>query len=301
MRQRALKFASSYELGVSATERLIAVLGRNVTVADVAARTIRKRWHPLSHPSSCAFSQDERTLAVKSTWGEFVLHDLSAGLDLARVRPKTQDEGSPIAFSPCGQYLIDGSWGGFIRVRRTEDLIVVREFWFEREMIKDLSTSMDGGLLLFLHQPIVPAGAQRGPQPYLTLWKWPMEDPAVVIPSGLDNVYAASLSPGGREIAIQGFSLEVGCVEVRLVTVGGEQIAACPLDLGGTGPSTRWSRDESLIGVVAKGEFRILSAPTLNLLTTITDPYPSDLAFISNNREVVLAGWEGGRVVHLHH
>jgi WD40 repeat protein len=296
MASPSLKLPASYTVCVSPQQRLVVALGRNVVVVDLVARKRIASWHVLSHPSHAAFSADESLLAVKSTWGEVVVVDTTTGTVLARSRPKTQDEGASIHFSPCGKFLIDGSWSGKIRVRQVSDLAVVQEFTFNGEMISSTSTSSDAKLWLFSHQPKTTLGAQRGAAPYLTLWNWPLREPKARVPTGFDNLYAAQLAPSKRHVAVVGNCEASKAEELRLITLSGEVVAVAAVLIGGTGSSTRWSRDSKFVGIVGAREFRVFAAPTLELVASISEEYPSDLAFISNSAEIVLGSWKSGRV-----
>jgi hypothetical protein len=284
---------------VSPQERFVVALGRNVVLADLVTRKRIASWHPLSHPSDVAFSPDEGLIAVKSTWGEVVVLDVATGAVRARTRPKAQDEGASIHFSPCGNFLVDGSWSGKIRVRQVSDLAVVEEYAFNGEMISATSTTADADLWLFGHKPTTPTGAQRGAPPYLTAWAWPFREPERKVAGGFINLYAAQLAPSGKYIATAGYSHSTKAVELRLLSLSGDVIASTIISAGGTGSSTRWSRDSKLIGAVVAKEFRVFTVPALGPVASFPAQYPSDLAFINNGAEVLLGDWSGGRVVPL--
>lgn len=297
MASPSLELPSSYKVCVSPQERFVAALGRNVVVADLVTRKRIASLHVVSHPSHVAFSPDERLLAVKSTSGEVVIVDPSTGTERARSRPKTRDEGAPIHFSPCGNFLIDGSWSGEIRLRQVTDLAVVEEYTFDGDMITEVSTSAGSDLWLFGHTPKTPTGAQRAARPYLTVWTWPFREPKSKIPSGFDNLHAAQLAPSKQHIAAVGYSQANQSDELRLITLSGHVVASAVVSVGGTGSSTRWSRDSKLIGTIVAREFRIFAAPKLDIVASVADEYPSDIAFIGDNAEVLLGSWNCGRVV----
>jgi len=295
----SLNLPSSYQVCVSPRGRLVATLGRNVSVADLMRRQRIASWHLLSHPSHIAFSPDERLLAVKSTWGEIVVADVATGAEHARNRPKVRDEGASLHFSCCGQFLIDGSWSGKIRVRQVTDLTVVEEYTFNGEMISDASASADGSVWLFGHQPKTPNDAQRPAHPYLTVWSWPFREPERKLPCGFDNLYAAQLAPSKEYIAAVGSSKAGKAAELRILSLAGHIIAATDISVGGTGSSTRWSRNSKLVGAVTAREFRVFAVPTLDSVASIAEEYPSDMAFICNDTELLLGSWSGGRIAPL--
>lgn len=296
MAMATLKLPTTYTVCVSPRERLLAALGRSVVVANIESRKRIGSWRALSHPSEAAFSPDESLLAVKSTWGEVVVIEPETGVERARWRPKKQDEGSSIHFSRCGGYLVDGCWSGHIRLRQVNSMEVVSEFTYQGQMIQDISKSANGGLWLVAHVPKTPVGAQRGDQAYLTLWSWPLRSPERRIELGVDSLYAAELAPSEEYIGVVGYSNATKRTELRVLSLDGKVLSALAVETGGTGCSLRWSPDSRLIGVVIAGAFQVFQVPELTALESISDQYPSDLAFIRGGAEVILGTWSGGRI-----
>jgi hypothetical protein len=296
---RALKLPSSYTVCISPKERFVAALGRNVALADIKARRRLSSWHLLSHPADAAFSPDESLLAVKSTWGEMVVVETNGGAEVSRHRPKQQDEGSPLHFSPCGRFLVDGSWSGEIRVRRVEDLAVVDAFVFEGEMITCVSASADAKGWLVAHKPTYSVDDPQDRKPYLTLWEWPLHTPKCKFTRGTEGLDDAALSPAGDCIAVRGYSRDSDARELRLLSLGGDVIASSAVTSGGTGSNTRWSSDSRFVGTVGDGQFHVFSAPNLDPVVSIDAQYASDLAFINGGTEVFLGTWNEGRIIPL--
>ena len=255
--------------------------------------------HPLSHPSDADFSPDDRQLVVKSTWGEIALLDTRSGEKLAAFRPKRQDEGTSILFAPDGYSLVDGSWSGEIRVRKISDLPTVKAFAFNGEMISAVSRNEVGDLWLFGHTTKTLPDPSPTPRPYLTLWQWPLRGPMTRIDVGLRIMNAAALSPDGSCIAVVGHCDSENGKVLRLLSTDGVLLASTVITSGGTGSSTRWSSDSKLVGTVSKGEFRIYSAPDLQLYAAYPEEYPADLAFLGSGNEIVLGSWSAGRTAAL--
>jgi hypothetical protein len=298
-KSRALKLPASYSLCVSSRERFLASLGRNVVVADLASRKRLHSTHPLSHPSTADFSPDEGLLAVKSTWGEIALIESASGRKLASYRPSCQEEGAQIRFSADGQFLVDGSWSGEIRVRRVSDLATTEAFAFRGEMIEAVSRDSSGETWLFAHVPKYESDVAKPAPPYLSLWQWPLSSIRQRLEVSLETIDAAALSPSAQYIAVVGRCAVQRIKLIQMLSPSGELLAASPVAGGGTGSSTRWSADSGMVGTVAKGKFVVYSAPDLRLLTAIDEEFPSDLAFIGGGGEVVLGSWSRGRIVAL--
>lgn len=299
MAARTLKLPSSYDVRASASERLVAAIGRNVVVADLRAR--RRLWsaHPLSHPSSADFSSDDGFLAVKSTWGEVALLSCETGEKLVSTRPRVQDEGSAIRFAATDQFIVDGSWSGNILVRQITDLSVIECFHYEDEMIGAVSSDANRKVWLFAHKPKAVSNSSEPRRPYITIWDWPLTQPKTRIEIGLDILYSAELAPSGRHIAMIGFSNAEKRKQLRLITLKGFVVATTTIAAGGTGSRLRWSPDSALIGTVGRGEFLVFAARALAPYAQFQEPYPSDLAFIGGNSELILGSWTAGRIVNL--
>ena len=59
-------------------------------------------------------------MVAKNTSGEVVVFDAASLEELARFAGEGYGEGTSVRFSPCGRYLIDGSWGGRLLVREAD-------------------------------------------------------------------------------------------------------------------------------------------------------------------------------------
>ena len=229
MASRALKLPRSYALCVSPSEQLIAAIGRNVVIADLEHRTRLFSSHPLSHPSDADFSADDRLLAVKSTSGEIVVLDTKSAEKLYSHRPKRQDEGTAIRFAPGGDYLVDGSWSGEIRVRRVSNLSGVESFAFPGEMINAVSRNEQGNLWLFAHTTKYNGATADTPRPYVSLWNWPLHAAQLTFNVGLKTLEAAALAPTAPYIAVVGFCEQANGRVLRILSTSGAVMASTPL------------------------------------------------------------------------
>lgn len=276
-------------------------IGRRVFVADLVARARLASWHPFTHPSAASFSHDERLLAVKSTLGELALLQVTDGNRVAHYCPNSREEGPVPHFSPCDTQLVNATWAGQIQVRSTRDLHVTQSFSFEREMITAVSPCTLSTSWLFAHKPVLAEGERESDrQPYLTLWKWPLHAPTSRIATCFDHLDAAALSPSADYIAAVGYPDGRKSRQLRLLTRSGDVVASTDLGkFSGTTSNTRWSPDSKLIATVVRGGFSLFEAPTLKQVGHIPAMYPSDIAFINGNAEVVIGTWESGRVVQI--
>ena len=118
MSTKPWKIGTSYAVAFSGDGRLLATLGRDVSIWDLALRSKVVRAHPFSHPSDAAFSPDQRHLAVRSTSGQIAIVDVRSGLTVVDFDNAAEGEGSNLQYSPCGEFIADGTWSGRLSVRR---------------------------------------------------------------------------------------------------------------------------------------------------------------------------------------
>lgn len=300
-RRPGLKLPASYALAVSPRQRWVAAAGRrSVVVACLASGQRVGTWPVVANPSHLAFADDERTLAVKSTWGEVALVGLPDGAIKARHRPRQPDEGAAILFSPCGRFLVEGAWSGAIRVRSAADIEVTAAFDFPDEMIVDVSTDAGATTWLFGHEPKAFEPDRPGLPPYLTVWTWPLQAASKIITLDLDTLEAAVLDPTARHVAVVGRSAQRELRELCVLSLDdGRVLSRAAVAGGGTGAATRWSADGRLLGTVAKGEVRVYRPPLLEPVAALPEPYPADLAFLDDGRRLLLGSWTAGRIVPL--
>jgi len=252
--------------------------------------------HPLSHPSHASFSYAEAHLAVKSTSGEIAILTVPEGSVVASKAVDAPDEGACVHFSACDKYVVDASWSGSVRVRHSGTLIDAAKFAFPGEMITVVSPSADRMTWLFAHQPRAQSEVRRAP--YLTLWRWPLQRPAATIPSRLDNLHSAALSPCGSRIALIGYRRGSDQTVVSMMTLDGQVVREAQTSLGGTGSNTRWSADGKLVGTVQADGFAVFRTDDLSLYARLPARFPSDIAFIGSKR-LAIGTWSGGSIAEL--
>jgi hypothetical protein len=290
MSSRSLKLPTGYAVAVSRSERLVAAVGRNVVVADLATGKRVFSAHPFAHPSHVAFSADESRLAVKNTGGAIAILCTQSGATSCLHKPAFHDEGAAPVFSADGEFLVDPSWAGVITVRRSDTLAPAASFAYDNEQVGAASASEARDKWLFVHSPRWSKPGNVG-LPYLTLWNWPLTEVESKITPGFDTVYAAALAPTAPYLAVVGYERRIERQELRIIGLDGELISSAPVSGGGTGFSTRWSRDSKLTGTIGRKSYRVFSAPELADIASIPEEYPSDLSFFADGRQVVLGSW----------
>ena len=286
-----LKWPTAYDLSCTADGRLVACLGRNVVVIDMATRQRVSTSHPLPHPSHAAFSPDGDMLAVKSTSGRIVVIDPRSGNILHDHKNQAEGEGGPVCFSPDGTALIDGSWKGVVTVRNARDGTILGRETFPGEMITRISHDRDRRTWLIEHSPVVRPGENHPEPEYLSVRQWPFAPDTTRTLSFGAHIQSATISPDGSRIAfIQKWELRQ-IVVVR--ASDGHILASHPLPkVGGTGSKLAWSGDSGCIAVVCNGQFAFFRASDAAVAGSVACEYPSCPLFLPGSDDILLGTWK---------
>jgi hypothetical protein len=290
---RPLKLGASNAVEFSPDGRQLATIGRYVWVWDIKARSKRWRAHPFPHPSDVAFSPDGNTLAVKNTGGKITLLDSSDGSIALAFDDIGDGEGSSIVWSADGEYLVDGSWSGHLRVRQARSGDVVFHGQFPGEMLRRIHADRSRQTWFVEHGPKVRPGENFPPPAYFTKWEWPFErstytrlSMSFAFPSG------SALSPDGSRLAI----IDRESLQIRRQP-DGELLASTLVDIGGTGAALRWSHDGSMLGSVQRKQIAVYQTSDLRQLHTYEMEYPSDISWSPQEGLVALGDWASGILV----
>jgi hypothetical protein len=117
-RSKPFRLLVTYTACFARDDSMLATLSRDVVVWDVEKRAKRYRVHPLKHPSHCDFDGHGSRLALKTTYGAIVTLDSKDGSDVRVIADGSEGEGTRVMYSPCSEFLVDGSWeGGSVTVR----------------------------------------------------------------------------------------------------------------------------------------------------------------------------------------
>jgi WD40 repeat protein len=211
------------------------------------------------------------------------------------IRPLTAGrpgEGTNIAYSPCGEFLIDGTWAGLLAVRAVATGKIVFQTGFPGEMICQIVPNADKDTWFILHKPIAISRDVSGAPAYVSIWNWPFTAPAGFLTSPLADLWTLSLSPDGRRICMRGSQ------EIAIVDIAQKQpVAARSLIGGGTGFQTCWSPDAKELAIVTDGQVSFHDAGELEVRRTVAIPFASDVAYSSDGRFVALGSWQNGMLI----
>lgn len=298
MKPPRLKWPAAYDLSCSADGRLLACLGRNVVVIDIAARQRVSTSHPLSHPSHVTFSPSGEALAVKATSGRIVVIDPRSGEVLNDHMNQKEGEGSGVCFSPDGSGLVDGSWNGALTIRRARGSAILSRELFPGEMITRVTHDQSRRTWLVEHSPTVRPGENMPPPDYLSLRLWPFSPETTRTFSFGAHIESSTLSPdGSRFCFIQKW--DERRVHIAQASDGQVLTSSTPLEAGGTGSELAWSGDGRHVVTVSKGMFVFFRASDLAVVGRVSCQYPSATAFLPGGEKMVLGSWNTTTIVKL--
>jgi WD40 repeat protein len=271
-------------------QRLAVVTPRTVSIWDVPKRRKAIAFSVLKDPSHVAFSPDGQVLVVKNTFGEFVSLESRTGAVIARFTPDHRDEGSGLVFHDAA-HIVDGSWRGEIRIRRS-DRLVPRILWAEADtMVPDVMRAPSIGLVAAVrakhNHPDFEAGGDR-----LLLSRNTTDLEFVELPARLRFTRDYAVSDHSKCIAVRA-QRNINVLDIPSCRV----VTSSKSTTGGTGGGLCWSPDGSHLVVAEDKGFSIRAAADLEKVGWLPSEYPADITFSPLETFVVLADWKDGRVL----
>jgi len=291
------KIGKSYKVAFSRDGQLLATLGRDVFIWDLALKSKVVRSHPFSHPSYAAFSPDQRYLAVKSTSGQIVIIDARSGRTVIDFKNAADGEGSNLEYSSCGQFIVDGTWNGRLSVRCASS--GAREFVqdFGGEMICGVHSSGDGKHWIIVHGPRATSHDRPPPPDYFSIWSWPFRRGSYrVLPARIPFLRSSALSPDGALLAVV-YGAPPDTLSVFQVE-DGICAGTVPIQRGGGTPlALGWATDGLLLGSVQEPNVVFYAWPGLRKLHELALEYASDVEFSPRDGVLALGSWQIGWVL----
>lgn len=294
--RKPLKIGRAYAVAVSPDETRVASLARFVFVWDLRSGKKSFRSHPCAHPSDAVFSPNGKYLAIKSTSGRIVVVSADNGRSVSDFRNDADGGGSNLAYSGCGEFLVDGTGDGRLVVRRWKSGAAVFVETFQQEMIGAVHRDTTGQRWVVEHQPILPPGEKFLPPGYFSVWEWPFRSKTYsVLPHRVGLLYSSALSADGRHLAVVRGGSPNDLLEVFKIP-SAKPVACARIKTGGTDSVICWSPDGRFLGSVQAERIAIYEMPKLSCVAEFALSYPSDVAFSPRSNWVVLGDWKQGVV-----
>lgn len=290
---KPLSLGCAYSVAFSADGATLLVLGRDLVAWDVATRQKRWRGKFIAHCSAMALSPDGSRVAIKSTTGQMAVVDVASGELLVNFQNRKDGEGCAPVWSPCGQYVADGSWNGRLQVREAATGKVVFMQEHAGEMLRGLQT-LGAGQLLVQHGVKSVEEGQAQPPDYCTLWRWPLQANAGRRVLELPRLNSAELSPDGSLLATLHYADGAQRLSVFAMADGALLGSRSVPAGGGTGDTLRWLPDGSAMARIGKGQLEGYGWPGLAGLGTQAFVYPCSLDFLPGSDLAAIGSWEKG-------
>ena len=293
---RPIPLKRSVQVRFSRNGELCASISRDVKVLHVAARKEVFTTRPMAHPSNLDFSPDGRLLAVKSTSGRVVMLDSSSGATVTDFENDRDGEGSNILFSACGEFVVDGTWGGVLRVRRQSTGAVIFERDFPNTMIETVCSDQMGETWLTSHAPKITTNGLPAAPAYFLRWSWPFDQAEpVTLRLSASFLRSSAISPDGKFLSIVS-GVPAATLQIYSL-VNQDVVHAQEVVMGGTGSAVRWSRCSRYLGFVQKGRLSVLELASLRMVRDYAIEFPSAIEFSPDGAVVALGSWSAGRIV----
>lgn len=260
--------------------------------------TWAKSWrvHPFSHPGYASFSPDGSRLAVKNTGGQILVLDSASGATKHNFDNTKDGEGSGPEFSSDGQAIVDGSWAGWLRVRRTDSGAVEFEHEYPREMITAVHRTADGARWVVIHSEIATKPVHDQHKYYCSVWAWPFDrGMQYEQPLDFNGITSTDLSPDGTLLAVNhGWSpVKLSVIQLN----DGAEMAAVDVQFGLGSCTVSWSPNMSCLASVQEGRVVQYTWPGLKVLSEWEVPYAADVAYAPDGGLLAIGSWAVGAVV----
>ena len=258
----------------------------------------RKRWaaaEPFSDPAHLDVSPNGQFVVVKSTAGKIAVLAVPT-LSLVRyLQDAPASEGCQVCFSPCGEFIVDGTWQGDLRCRAVASGEVHFSESVEHSMVIWLSHNATRTKFLYVRQPKALGDATPAPS-IVSVRAWPFSShDEQSVHGDWHHVLASAISPDAERVAVLHHSGGEANLEVVSLSSAG-LVSRTSFPLGGTNHALSWSPDGRLLACVQHGQVGFFETATLSAVATQEDPYPCFVEFSPDGSLVALGSWEQGTV-----
>jgi hypothetical protein len=292
---RPPKIKNCHRVAFSPDGLKLLCIGKHANLWSIRDQEKQWRAHPFSNPSNAAFSPDGTSIAIKNTEGRIVVLHTASGEIECDFRNQAEGEGSNVLYTPSGEQVIDGSWGGLLTVRSRHSCEIHFQTRFQGEQVSRIHQPGDARFLISEHHPRATAYDKPPADCYFLRWLWPVgnAEPSRM-PFTFPFVSASALSHSGRCLAVV-----YGAPQDRMVLLELDSGAirwTQAVQIGGTGSMLRWSSCDRFIGAVQKDQISIYQSEDGARIRCHPIQYPSDIDFSPDASLVALGSWREGSI-----
>lgn len=292
--------SKSYQLRFTPDGSALVAFARDLAVWSIPLRKKIAFGHRLKHIAFVDVSPTGSSVLLKSTSGAMCVLSLPALNAIQSFPVQPESEGCQALFSPCGNYVIDGSWSGLLTTRdlKTSELST----WdrHDRTLIVSLCSTTDRALFAYVVQPITKNRVDPPEPSRIVLRRWPFDrHEAEIIQSNWGYVLAISLSPNGGKLAVLQIH-KSGEFTLGVHSLSGDlKVQSRTVLWGGTNYSLAWSPNGATIACVESGQISLYDCTTMSPVAKQSVPYPSHVEFSPNGELLAIGSWEQGLVVRI--
>jgi WD40 repeat protein len=223
MKAAKLRIGPSYELRFDPESRQAISIGRNISVWDLTTGKRVIRSHPLKHPSHVHWSPSGDFLCVKSTSGELIVVNAATLQITSRLQTGRAGEGCEAVFSPDGDRLLDGTWGGMLATYNITSQSRQLEHSFPHAMITSIVPSRSRTRAAIVVPPKISGGPPPGPQHSIVLAEWSKSGVALrTVERKFHEVQDTAFDSSEERLAVLRYSgnFPEGCIDIVDVEQG---------------------------------------------------------------------------------
>jgi hypothetical protein len=289
---KPLKLGAGDRVWYSPDGKRLAVRSSQLSVWDLEKNKRLWRSNPVPYLYYATFSPDGKRLAVKSTTGQIVVVDANNGKVVCDFRNKKDEEGCNLIFSPCGKFIIDGTWEGRLLVRAVATGKIEFEREYANESVHDIYAVDGGSSFVVLNDPRGGDDNKKPPAAYLSRWKWPFGAKPIGTIKLADQLYHTSAVTADGQFFAFDSSLVPKKPSIDVLSLRtGKRVASIPYTRGEHIEQLNWSADGALLGAAKRDCVEIYSAVKIKFELVVKHELENvrDIAFSPTGDTIALA------------
>ena len=298
--QHSFHTGKSYQLRFTPDGSTLVAFARDLAVWSISLRKKIAFGHRLKHVAFVDVSPTGRSVLLKSTSGAMCVLSLPELTAIQSFPVKSESEGCQALYSPCGDYVVDGSWSGLLTARALKTSELSTWDRYDGTLIISLCSTTDRALFAYVVEPIAKNRIDPPEPSLIVVRRWPFHQfEGEIIQKEWSHVQAIALSPQGDRLAVlQMHKSGKSTLEVHSLN-GDLKVHAQSVSPGGTNRSLAWSPDGTTIACVESDQISLFDSATMSRVAKQSAPYPSHVEFSPNGELLAIGSWEQGLVVRI--